>query len=911
MENLTLLSCPTCQGYGVVAGGAPCPTCDRASIAAFWNGQWLVWRRRLSSAAIAEQHVEWISRAIVNGTLLLTGMVGLLVGFWQLVQLIEAQQPVQRFLSDRSIPLGFFWLSVLCDLYIFYRLDRERRGAQRISRSTRAVVSSAGSFKAFLRERQKAVDVAGAFHEGSLRAVEDAWLFARRLGQRSAEPTHLLATLLGQPTIGTLFVRLNIPVVKITPKIQHVLRAQEPSGGIDPVLSPAFTEILLRAYAHAGSDRRGTVDPPDLFAALFATRSRARDILEDLEVDEQQMRNVIAWAVIQKRLRDQWQRYRSRALWKPKGVMDRAMTAQATPVLDHFSEDLTQLARIGALPFMVDRERELAEILRIVESGAGGVLLIGHPGVGKTSMLYGIAERMATEDIPEVLKDKRLVALSAPQLVAGAGGIGELEERLAEILKEVTKSGTIVLVLENVHELVGVSSVGGQTLDLADMLAQSLKQRRFTVFGTTTPADFRRHLEGRGGLASALHTVLINEVDENGAILICEARSGTIEYRQKVFFSYAAIEAAVRLSTRYLHERFLPEKAIDVLEETAVAVAKTKGARAVVTADDVARTVSEKSGVEVTRVSEGETDKLLHLEATMHKRIVGQEEAVVAVAAALRRSRAELRDPRRPIANFLFMGPTGVGKTELAKTVAAVYFGSEGDMVRLDMSEYQDAASLARLIGAPVGFGERGGYLTESVRNNPYTILLLDELEKAHPDALNLFLQVMDDGRLTDASGRTVDFTNVILIATSNAATPYIQERLLAGKIVPDIKRELLAGQLQRWFRPEFINRFDDVIVFTPLSEPEIQKIARLLIGKVQKQLEDKGITLQVTDEAVAELAAAGFDPLYGARPLRRVIQDRVDNALATALLEKKIARRDVAILEPGGVIRVEKGEEL
>jgi ATP-dependent Clp protease ATP-binding subunit ClpA len=349
------------------------------------------------------------------------------------------------------------------------------------------------------------------------------------------------------------------------------------------------------------------------------------------------------------------------------------------------------------------------------------------------------------------------------------------------------------------------------------------------------------------------------------------------------------------------------------MEEVAVFVRKRRGSDAVVSGEDVATVVSEKTNITVTKVTEAESARLMNLEERIHERIIGQDEAVRAVASALRRARVELRDLRRPIANLLFLGPTGVGKTELAKTVAEVYFGDETNMIRLDMSEYQDAQSIYRLLGSPVetGRGNEGGYLTEAVRHNPFSLVLLDELEKAHPDILNVFLQVMDDGRMTDTTGRTIDFTNVIIIATSNAGTEVIQEGIREGATIDQLREQLLERELGRYFRPEFLNRFDQIVVFRPLAESEIVSVARLLLKQLAKRLEQKGIHLEASEAAVRELANAGFDPVFGARPLRRVIQERVDDALAKFLLTGKLGRRDRVILEPGGVIRVEEAPSI
>jgi ATP-dependent Clp protease ATP-binding subunit ClpA len=408
-------------------------------------------------------------------------------------------------------------------------------------------------------------------------------------------------------------------------------------------------------------------------------------------------------------------------------------------------------------------------------------------------------------------------------------------------------------------------------------------------------------------LAQALQKIPVEEPERNEAIQIVESKIGGIENKNKVIFTYDAVAAVVDLSIRYLHDSFLPVKAIQLADEVGLVVGKRGKEWAQVTKEDVAALVSEKARVNVTAVTKKEGAELLNLEERLHERIVGQNEAVKAISAALRRSRTELRATNRPIANFLFLGPTGVGKTELAKVTSEVFFGSEDAMIRIDMSEYQDASASQKLIG---GAGEVG-ILTEAVRKNPFSLVLLDEFEKAHPDILNLFLQVMDDGRLTDGTGRTVDMTNVILVATSNAGTQYIQDAVVAKTPYEAIRAHLLEEELKSIYKPELLNRFDGVMVFTPLSEDEVVQITYLMLKTVTARLEAKGIHLRPTDEAVYELAKLGYDPKFGARPLRRVIQEQVDDKIAEFLLRGDVARRDTLILKPQGVVEIEKAVAL
>src|SRR3989338_8960421 len=455
---------------------------------------------------------------------------------------------------------------------------------------------------------------------------------------------------------------------------------------------------------------------------------------------------------------------------------------------------------------------------------------------------------MVEEDIPPQLFDRRLVSINLPQLIS-AGDPGLAAERLFAILNEVALSGNIILILHGIESLSGGSSHG--PLDLAESLSTELDKGYFLAIGTTTPHAYTQYVERRS-LGAKLTRVNIDEMGRDDAIRVLMAKSGSIEFQNKAFFSFAAIEKAVTLSARYLHERSLPDKALDVIR---------------------------------------------------------QDAAVVAVAQAMRRARAELREGKRPIANFLFLGPTGVGKTELSKSLAAVYFGSETAMARVDMSEYQDASSIHRMIGAPGD--QRGGLVTEAVRQNPFTILLLDEIEKAHPEILNLFLQVMDDGRLTDGVGRTIDFTNVVLIATSNAGTQFIQDEVRKGTPMEQVKTTLMEQELKGIFRPEFLNRFDAIIVFKPLTQDDVSQIAWLMVNKSGERLAEKGMKFRAEDAAVEQLATLGFDPLVGARPLRRVIQDRVDSQLADLILRKAVQRRDTIVLKADLSLLVEPAPPL
>ncbi len=871
-----------------------------------FHGRFLVWDTAIDRLSIAERRGERAVRGAINFTLLVVGVLALgQFGWYVLIE--RAPALTEAFwLKTGSWRTLLFLLSLWTDAYLGYRLVRESEAVGRV-RHAKFGEEHAPAEEADWAEAERAAktlreDVSRAYTADALQAVEEAYLVAAKFGHGRVAPAHLLGGLVTTPSIGLLLARLSIPGQAVRERLERALGAEQGADG--PLrFDPASISALFGAYREAADAKQTRVRPTELLLVIVRQEGPVQDIFLDLGCPPEKVENAVAWVRVATELRERWHAGRRRAQFRPKGPVNRAMTSLATPFLDSLGDDLTNFARLGYLPPFVERDALIDQVFRVLEGGGKSVLLVGEHGVGKEALLGGIAERMVEEDVPAVLSDKRLVSLSVPKLVAGASA-SEAAERLETAFTEAARSKNIVLAIHNVHGLTGISAGGGRSIDLAGILADGLKKYGILAIATTTPEDDSAAVQ-RSALSEAFERVPVDEPDVNAAIRIIEAKAGGIEHQQKVYFSYDAVEKAVTLSDRYLRERAQPEKSIEILKEVAHQVRRQRGEKAVVSGDDVATLVSEKAKVPVTAVTQDEGRKLLGLEERMHERMVGQDEAVAAVARAIRRARAELRAENRPIANFLFLGPTGVGKTELAKTVAQTYFGEETAMIRLDMSEYQDAQAIYRLVGVP-GSGQ-GGLLTEAVRAKPFALLLLDEIEKATPDVLNAFLQVMDDGRLTDAAGRTVDFTNLIIIATSNAAAQYIQDGVRQGMPLDEMKKALLEQELRGTFRPEFLNRFDDIVLFRPLSQDEILEVARRMLVGVAKQLSAKGITLQVTEGAVAELAQAGFDPTFGARPLRRVIQERVQDALATFLLSSQVGRRDTVVFDVGGSISVRK----
>jgi ATP-dependent Clp protease ATP-binding subunit ClpC len=650
-----------------------------------------------------------------------------------------------------------------------------------------------------------------------------------------------------------------------------------------------------------------------------------------------------------------------------------------TPTLDEFGSNLTQMATDNKLDPVVGRAKEIERVIQILgRRTKNNPVLIGEPGVGKTAIAEGLASRIANKDVPDILEDKRVVTLDIGLLVAGTKYRGEFEERLKKIMDEIRSAGNVILVIDEVHTLIGAGAAEG-AIDAANILKPALARGELQCIGATTLDEYRKHIERDAALERRFQPVMVGEPSVDETIEILYGLRERYEQHHKLKISDEALVAAAKLSDRYISDRYLPDKAIDLVDEAgsrvrlmnsqlppaakeldkelrqilkekddavrsqdfdragelrdremeikaeirAIAQSKTNatggdGLEPVVTEEDIAHIVASWTGVPVNKLTESESEKLLHMEDTLHQRLIGQDDAVKAVSRAIRRARVGLKNPNRPIASFVFSGPTGVGKTELAKSLASYFFGSEEAMIRLDMSEYMERHTVSKLIGSPpgyVGYNE-GGQLTEAVRRRPYTVVLFDEIEKAHPDVFNMLLQILEDGRLTDAKGRTVDFKNTLLILTSNIGSKVIEKggSGIGFEFSEDATetqynriRSLVNEELKQYFRPEFLNRLDEIIVFRQLNKLEVTQIAEIMLKEVFGRLTDKGIVLEVTDRFKERLITEGYSPSYGARPLRRAIMRLLEDSLAEEILSGRIKDGDTALVDvdENGIVQV------
>ncbi len=787
--------------------------------------------------------------------------------------------------------------------------------------------------------RAEQVDVTRFFSDSTNELLQRAAGRAMEWGSADLAAEHLLHAALEDG-----MVRRVIESVDADPDAVSAQLEEEAGKGARtdaaPSLAPDAKRALLAAYEESQALGASYIGPEHVLLAVARDEeSDAGRLLSRFGVSHTKLRGAVVRGV------------------GPEG--EARGPESSTPTVDEFSRDLTEMAREGKLDPVIGREDEIETTIEILSRRTkNNPVLIGDPGVGKTAIAEGLAQRIINGEVPETLAGKRVLALDLSGIVAGTQYRGQFEERLKKVIDEIRESSEDQIVfIDELHTVVGAGAAEG-SMDASNMLKPALARGELHVVGATTIDEYRKNIEKDAALERRFQPVLVGEPSVDDAIEILRGLKDRYEAHHRVKIGEEAIVAAAELSDRYITDRFLPDKAIDLVDQAAARVrlrSKTKpqdtkaleddlrrlkrekdqaiaaedfekaqdlkggiqelqdrlgafkGGRqpvAGVTAEDIAEVVSRATGIPVSQLTEEERERLLRLEQQLHERVVGQEEAVDAVAEAIRRARAGLSDPNRPIGSFLFLGPTGVGKTELARTLAEALFGEEAAMVRIDMSEFQERHTVSRLVGAPPGYVgyEEAGQLTENVRRRPYSVLLLDEIEKAHPDVFNILLQILDDGRLTDSQGRTVDFKQTVIIMTSNLGADRIQAHARRNESFDELKEDMELI-LKRSLRPEFINRIDEIIVFRALTKEQTADIATLLLERTERRLKAQDVEVEFAEEAVALLAEEGFDPEFGARPLRRTIQRRVDNPLSRMLLD--------GTLEPGSkvVVGAEGGE--
>ena len=926
-----IIICSQCQGEGIVENGTNCSVCHGLGVflRVGKNGRYY-WKEKLFGISpILRSLFEIFPRVII---LLLYLLIFITLGYG--IYFVVINNPdfpeiikkdvkdvtaesimetwffiiykiVYRFLEAMSVlvekkgtgPL-MFWTAVSGMIYAYYRYGMKDKSEKRID-----PVSS--KFEIFYnskaKEPEKPVNIASYTSPSAKAVLLSALDLAHSKGQ-APSPYHLAKIIASDNKTSILLKRLEIDAKQFSDDVDKMIDNLPKNDyynqdGIlrGTILSPDLKVITILAFQETLISGLGKVCPESLFLALIRDKS-FKKYFNDRNIKIDDARNTVLWI-------KSWSNVRMR-LKRPRKirhtVMNRAWTARVTPELDRFSYDMTDQARAGLTGHVVDRESELDNLMRILErTSKNNALLIGEEGVGKTTIVKELANRMINDRVFPSLRDKRLVALDIGALVSGARAGGDLELRIRQLLEDMGKSGNIILYIPNIHNMAAAGS--GEGFDTSKVLSPILSQGIFQVIGSTDYRNYHKYIEPRSDFANNFDQVKIEELDKEKTMEILAVHSKFIEAREGIIMTYGAIKTAAELSKRYITDRLLPGKAIDLLSETAVEV-KRRGAGGVLRDKDIMEVITEKTGIPLVDINANEAEKLLNLEEKLHNRVIGQHSAVTAISSAIRRVRVGMKREDKPIGTFLFLGPTGVGKTELAKALAEAYYGDENAMVRLDMSEYQTVSSVEKLIGSSTNLSEEnlGGILTEAIKRKPFSLLLLDELEKANKNVLNLFLQVFDDGRLTDNFGRTVDFTNTIIIATSNAGSRIISKIVIKEKYSSNERiLQMLEPYLLKSFAPEFLNRFTARIVFKSLSKQDVMAIARLQINNLAKRLDEaQGIKIEISLEALEKIANLGYSAEYGARFLQRTIQEKIENLIATKFLKGEIKRGDVFKIE-------------
>lgn len=788
------------------------------------------------------------------------------------------------FLSDIQT---LFWLSLLFFLFLGDRALHFREAEHSITGLIRYLPR--------LKRRkiaQKPINLNAAFFlsPSGFSVMERA--FDRALILGGDFYLYVLNSLAQAPEIRKALVRLDVNIEEFDQKIKEFLEREEikKNKNLKKDLFLKAENLAKAAFIQAFDAKDRFIEPPNLFSALSAVNdSNINRIFSLFEIKPSDLEKATIFSRFGRLKPKVLGAFAHRPYRLRHRTMNRAWTARPTPTLDQFGTDFTDLARSGKAGFLISHETEYSRLIDVLSRPTNpNALLVGEPGVGKEAVVHALAFGLVKDEVPEAIFDKRLVALNIGDLISGASGTekDEMAKRLNKIVEEIFTAGNVILYLPDIHNL---TKTGGQGLSAADILLPVFQNDAFPVIGATYPREYKQFIETKSDFANIFETIRVEEISEEAAEKLLAYQSLILENKYKITISFGAVKQAVSLAHKHFRHKLLPSSAEDLLKE-AISYISQKGNK-LLQADDMIAVAERKINVPIHRPGKAEAEKLLNLESVIHQRLIDQEPAVSAVSRALREYRSGLGRKGGPIAGFLFVGPTGVGKTELSKILAEIHFGSENSMVRFDMSEYQTQESISRFIGSPDG--RIAGSLTEAIIQKPYALILLDEFEKAHSDILNLFLQVFDDGRLTDSLGRTVDFTNTIIISTSNAHSNFIKESIEAGKPIERIGDEL-KKKLTEYFKPELLNRFSQIIVFKNLSPADIKEIAGLQLKSLAKTLaESHGVLLEFDETAVEYVAQLGYDPVFGARPLRGVISEKLRSPLAEKILKGEIAKGD------------------
>ena len=872
MATYTFSICSECAGRGLVAAGEhgsiSYPRCGGAGIG-LRNEQNTLYQFSvplyIRPASASEALIRRVTRYTLAG-----GVLFLFLG--TTLYDVTAEQSLTSFFWNRGILHVLMGISGLASMYALTQFQHHQ--------------TSLHSLDTLPQQSESPVNLLEYSNPRLLALLHAAAQTARERHCEEVTDDILLVTLLNQPRIQTILSRLELPLDEMLTTVDALVAPGHNTSVSRAILSQKVRERLCQAFIISEASHFPYIDIEDILLAYTKDPAEHASFFTQYGITTDALYAVSRWYAEDQDRSRHWAFWRERGRSRPQGYMNRAWTALPTPLLDSYSEDITRSVGLGEISPALAHKAQIDRTLEILASPAqNSAILLGEPGVGKSTILNGIAVRMIEESVPEVLKDKRLVKLDAVRLL-NADSDGTI---MQAVLDEVIQAGNVILAIPNLQVL----AASGDAMNAATLLANALNAGQIHVISSATYADYHRYIEQNPNLSTQVSIIEIPPANTEQTLQILEEETPSIEAKFNVYLTLHALREAVTLAEQYIPDIAAPSGALALIGDAASAVQQS--GKRWVRKEDVQHAIEKRTNIPIRTATGSERDTFLNLEAELHKRVIGQNQAITSIATALRRSRAGLTNKSRPMASFLFVGPTGVGKTETAKAVANLIFGEKGHFIRLDMSEYQDPTSVYRLIGAPSdapGQRTEGGELTQAVREHPYSLILLDELEKADSHVLDIFLQLLDDGRLTENTGRTIHFQNCLVVATSNAGSAEIMKLINEG-ITPENLPKQILSLLQRAFKPEFLNRFDAIVPFQQLTRDEILQVVHLMLQEVITKTATQGLTITFEDAAVQRIAELGYDPLFGARPLRRVIQDKVEGMLATKLLENTLNRSE------------------
>ncbi|MBL7058082.1 ATP-dependent Clp protease ATP-binding subunit [Patescibacteria group bacterium] len=892
--------CPACNGKSN-PDNALCIECLGLGVGIFYNGYFLYWKQKYNKKVVKFNEFKRNADKIFNASLVLASSMGFItLLIWISQKLIQESVNLDDliFWEEKHIYIFLFWCSIAFIMYAYFRYSTLRAFhiIKELKQGASELPNNWGELTGF-NEKYK-IDVASGFSKKALQTIEKAFSLAETNQHPQMLNEHLLLALLKDKTTLIFLKRLNIDVKKLTLKVENqlLLIQRENNSDYTVTINKDCKKSLIETYLRVYSRGDKQVYPINFLLSIHIHDEDLSAIFYNLELDEEKINNCIEWFRIDQSIQAEEALRKQAARFNLGDGINKA--AICTPILDHYSKDYTRAAKLGKFEYCVDREDELKEIFTCYADGKKACLLVGNKGIGKTTIIKKITKSIIEETTPKILQEKRLLELDLARLIEEVKA-SEVQERILVLFDEARKAGNIILYIKDIEKIAGIETEEGDTTSTMQILADTIASSKVLVIATTKKDTFKNFLEGKA-LGNVFNIVEVNEPKGNIAIQILMSKASKLELKYKIFFTYGCLEQIVYLSNKYIKNRSLPEKAIKILNSLSAEVLKEKGDKSLATKVDASQLISSLTGIPINELGQDESQKLLNFEKIMRRSIIGQDWAIKSISTSLRRSRAELGSQSKPIASFLFVGSFGVGKTQVANTVAQIYFGSKDNIIKLDMNNYQDMSSIDKLVGTADG---ELGYITERIKKSPSSLILLNEFEKAHPRVSDLFLQILNEGKINDASGSICDFTNSIIIATTNTGSEFIQEQVSIGTSENIIKEEIIELHLNKQLKQDIISKFSQIIIFKPLTLDDVVNITSTIITQIKLMLNKKGINLEVSKKGIERLAKDGFDPIQGVNLLRTLIQERIENKIAGRIIAGTTTRGDTVTINAQGNI--------